>query len=386
MAEAERGPAGCFAAACGLQLYLRIDRQEGCVPVDLSADATISDLKGAVRDAGGPPVPDQALSVGPKRLVGPGHTPLSDTGLVVSEAVVSVARRRPRHHHTMSCSTSQGIAILEDGSVLAWGVSTHHRPMPDFRGAHVSCVQCGFGFCAAIADGRLVVWGGSSGDVRRDAAAAVGDREVVCISADEDTLAVVDADGHLHTCGKRARIPVPTDLQGRVASASVAVLLVVVATVDGAVVALGCRGRRVDVDLGGRVPAAVSAGLRLFAVHFECGGVAAFSEDGELRSGGGYFDSESDAVSVQCGRFSVMALRGDGSLAWCEMPEEEGAEPSLSVAPGPIDAFAFCGSVLVCAEPDKLYVRRVSELCLLYLWKQVKELPTLSEFGVMSVR
>eukprot|EP01065_Artemidia_motanka_P051348 TRINITY_DN9041_c0_g1_i1.p1 TRINITY_DN9041_c0_g1~~TRINITY_DN9041_c0_g1_i1.p1 ORF type:complete len:411 (+),score=131.40 TRINITY_DN9041_c0_g1_i1:193-1425(+) len=263
-----------------LLLYVLIEPGDERVPVELPVDATVGDLKAAVYEAHGPPPPEQVLTVGTEELVEACETPLSDTHLVSNEVVVGVRRRQRLHHKSVSCGNEHGLALLETGEVVGWGSPPCFDPLPDFPGRVVS-VHAGRHVSAAVAAGRLVVWGvdadGYAEDVQR---LRDREREVVCCSAAvyAELIGVVDSEGCVVLCGSdKGRFDVSC-LPAGVAAVSVSCEHVVVLTREGNASVLA--GQTVtEFDLGGKPAVSVSAGVRHFVVLLADGSVRCFGDN-----------------------------------------------------------------------------------------------------------
>eukprot|EP01065_Artemidia_motanka_P028096 TRINITY_DN33321_c0_g1_i1.p1 TRINITY_DN33321_c0_g1~~TRINITY_DN33321_c0_g1_i1.p1 ORF type:complete len:112 (+),score=18.66 TRINITY_DN33321_c0_g1_i1:75-410(+) len=76
----------------GLLLFLRLPHREGLVPVELNVDATVRDLRAAVREEGGPEPHRQRLRVGGEDIAEDGA--LAGTQLSM-QAVVTVLQAEP---------------------------------------------------------------------------------------------------------------------------------------------------------------------------------------------------------------------------------------------------------------------------------------------------
>eukprot|EP01065_Artemidia_motanka_P048971 TRINITY_DN8031_c0_g2_i1.p1 TRINITY_DN8031_c0_g2~~TRINITY_DN8031_c0_g2_i1.p1 ORF type:complete len:421 (+),score=130.31 TRINITY_DN8031_c0_g2_i1:52-1314(+) len=329
-ADDEQGPAasgGLLAgswrapsSAHGLLLYLRVEPASP-VAIELPVDATVADLRAAAVAAGGPEAGEQVLVVGAEELLDDESTPLSDTSLVTSEAVVCV-RARPRIRTVVSCGADRVVVLLADGSVaeVAAGAADTARRRFDSR---VTSVHAGFRVAAVVAGGRVELWGSGAEAIRQDLV-KLQDRVVMAASLSADmphVLAAVDSLGYLHMCGE-LKPPVPDSLQGRIAAAAVGAGFVVALTREGSVVVLCGRSPDVDVpDIGGRTAVSVSAGATHFAVVLDDGSVRCFGANLH-----GECDPPADlrrVASCSCGRSLTAAVLEDGTVRWWGMRASE---------------------------------------------------------------
>eukprot|EP01065_Artemidia_motanka_P050419 TRINITY_DN861_c0_g1_i6.p1 TRINITY_DN861_c0_g1~~TRINITY_DN861_c0_g1_i6.p1 ORF type:complete len:413 (+),score=117.57 TRINITY_DN861_c0_g1_i6:63-1241(+) len=311
MSAAERDD-GCRRAP-GLLLYLLFENRGEKAAVELAADATVQELRAAAHEAGGPAPHRQVLAVGADVLTDSGSTPLSDTCLISNEAVVAVRARRAAAA-VVCCRQNRVAVILEGGAVRQFTLARKEEQTPVAAGC--TAVVAGFGFTAAIVEGRLEVWGfqlraitagkpfaGLQGRQAVSCAASAGFRAV---------LAVVDSESHLHLCGD-AKSGVPSELQGRVAAVAMWGVAAVVLTHGGEVFVVD-RGGVEKKYLGGRPAMSISASGEHWAAVLDDGTVRCFgsNEKGEC-------DVPSDlrsAVSCACGRGSTAAVCADGSVRW----------------------------------------------------------------------
>eukprot|EP01065_Artemidia_motanka_P031393 TRINITY_DN3773_c0_g1_i5.p1 TRINITY_DN3773_c0_g1~~TRINITY_DN3773_c0_g1_i5.p1 ORF type:complete len:139 (+),score=27.05 TRINITY_DN3773_c0_g1_i5:60-476(+) len=106
--------------SCGLLLYVSLPRSDASVAVDLPVDGTLGSLKQAVREAGGPAVGRQLLSIGGEVLTGADSTPLSDVSLMASEVTVAVgfARHPAAEPRVLSVDAFHAAVLLEGGEGL----------------------------------------------------------------------------------------------------------------------------------------------------------------------------------------------------------------------------------------------------------------------------
>eukprot|EP01065_Artemidia_motanka_P050413 TRINITY_DN861_c0_g1_i2.p1 TRINITY_DN861_c0_g1~~TRINITY_DN861_c0_g1_i2.p1 ORF type:complete len:412 (+),score=119.95 TRINITY_DN861_c0_g1_i2:63-1238(+) len=317
MSAAERDD-GCRRAP-GLLLYLLFENRGEKAAVELAADATVQELRAAAHEAGGPAPHRQVLAVGADVLTDSGSTPLSDTCLISNEAVVAVRARRAAAA-VVCCRQNRVAVILEGGAVRQFTLARKEEQTPVAAGC--TAVVAGFGFTAAIVEGRLEVWGfqlraitagkpfaGLQGRQAVSCAASAGFRAV---------LAVVDSESHVHLCGDAWGSDVPSELQGRVAAVAICGNSLVALTHGGEVfvvkldVLLPADGIE-PTALGGSA-VSISAGQKHWAAVLDDGTVRCFgsNEKGEC-------DVPSDlrsAVSCACGRGSTAAVCADGSVRW----------------------------------------------------------------------
>eukprot|EP01065_Artemidia_motanka_P000993 TRINITY_DN10465_c0_g1_i2.p1 TRINITY_DN10465_c0_g1~~TRINITY_DN10465_c0_g1_i2.p1 ORF type:complete len:405 (+),score=100.26 TRINITY_DN10465_c0_g1_i2:63-1217(+) len=335
---------GCDAGAGpALLVYLRIeDAGSAVVPAALPLDATIADLKAAAHAAGGAEPRLLLLSVGSQTLTRASRTPLHDT-LVCSECTVTV--RRAAGTGFVSCGDNFAVVLLQSGRVVAWGDRRAFEPMPDFSPGTVTSVHAGDGFAAAVAAGRLVVWGRYAAHVGCSLSSLAG-VEVVCCSAAAPVgcyaVVVVDSVGRLHVCGSRAAVqmigPVPEWLQGRAVSVSAGRAHVAALTREGTVVRFGGEVPAVEVDLGGKTPLSVSAGGDHCAVLLSDGTVRCFGDNSHGQCD--VPEGVDDAVSCVCGSRETAAVCADGRLVW--WGRSDSGRPTLA------GARWLCGTGLLC--------------------------------------
>eukprot|EP01065_Artemidia_motanka_P017737 TRINITY_DN2116_c0_g2_i2.p1 TRINITY_DN2116_c0_g2~~TRINITY_DN2116_c0_g2_i2.p1 ORF type:complete len:448 (+),score=103.63 TRINITY_DN2116_c0_g2_i2:145-1488(+) len=302
--ELGRQLAGIGVAAVQLRLELLIEPSGRRVVVDLPCDASVAELRAAAHEAGGLRPGVQQLTIGGWTLVRSDATLLSATGLIRQGARVVVGRRDLRRL-PVSFGVSHGLALLDGGTVGAWGDTHAFEPLPDFGGC-VQSVHAGFYNCAAVVEGRLAVWGSNKQHIR-DVDQLRG-KQVVCCSmaVNGDVVAAVDSDGWLHFCGVKkhctpARAAVAR-MQGRVAAVSMYdYAFFAVMTLDGTAAMINTSGKderddldlRMDLgigtpatvkevtelDLGGRAAVSVSAGYRHCIVLLDDGSVRCFGEN-----------------------------------------------------------------------------------------------------------
>eukprot|EP01065_Artemidia_motanka_P039531 TRINITY_DN4847_c0_g1_i2.p1 TRINITY_DN4847_c0_g1~~TRINITY_DN4847_c0_g1_i2.p1 ORF type:complete len:267 (+),score=52.82 TRINITY_DN4847_c0_g1_i2:110-910(+) len=228
-----------------LLLYLQIAPSDDKVPVELPLDATVGELKAAAHGAGGPPPHEQVLAIGAEDLSAADGTPLSDTHLVSNEVVISVWRRLHGNNRVISCGYEHGLVLLDSGEVAGWGSQDSFSPMPGFGGNAVS-VHAGLQVSAAIAAGKLVVWGEQARRYVADLE-QLESKEVVCCSAAvyAPLICAVTSDGDLFLCGEEEHGFTTalqqlraSGMQGSIAAVSVEETRVVVISREGAAAVL----------------------------------------------------------------------------------------------------------------------------------------------------
>eukprot|EP01065_Artemidia_motanka_P034672 TRINITY_DN4233_c0_g1_i1.p1 TRINITY_DN4233_c0_g1~~TRINITY_DN4233_c0_g1_i1.p1 ORF type:complete len:443 (+),score=168.76 TRINITY_DN4233_c0_g1_i1:71-1399(+) len=327
--------------------------------VELPLTATVAELKAAAHEAGGPPPVGQLLSVGGSALLYTGSTPLSHT--LVRPGIRVAVRRRDIRRKSVSVGLTHGVAILEAGEVVCWGAEAPWAPIPDFAGRPVTSVHAAVGFTAAVAGGRLRVWGHEAGGLEA-AAAHVTDIVCCCVRPSagfpvDVVLAVVDACGNLSAWNRDAEpFAVPAALAGRVTAVSIGDQSVVpVITREGSAFALRpvYAARRLAMrrtkDFGGAKPLSVSAGTNHYAVLLDDGTVRCFggSKYGQCEGA----PSVAGAVACECARNYTAALLDDGSLrCWGDVPPKTSLPPAGCVAVAPAR-----GCIAVVAADGKLH-------------------------------
>eukprot|EP01065_Artemidia_motanka_P043241 TRINITY_DN5968_c0_g1_i11.p1 TRINITY_DN5968_c0_g1~~TRINITY_DN5968_c0_g1_i11.p1 ORF type:complete len:389 (+),score=93.60 TRINITY_DN5968_c0_g1_i11:154-1320(+) len=366
-AAADRVPTAGGVGSGGLLLYVLVGPGDEKVAVDLSPDATIQDLKAAAHAAGGPKPHEQRLTVGGQQLRGGGATPLSDTDLISSEAVVAVCRKRSGG--MLSCGFTHAVVVLEGGELFGWGADERDwSPVPDFGGSDITSVHAGKDGTAAIVDGRLHVWGNNL-TLAQEARRVLEGKEIVSCSYSMNvvTIGAVDADGHVYLLGDvRYFAAVPSDVQGSAAAVSLGFGSVAILTRDGNVVS----SRRLaeaykHADFGCRA-ASVSNGA-----YYHC----VVLEDGSVRSVGNKRLQQRvpsdlrNVVTSCCTEGTTVTLGGDGVIRWFGTPEafEEGSigrgtETYVAVAAGNMVLAATADGALEAAWSSS-WASYAQELC-----------------------
>eukprot|EP01065_Artemidia_motanka_P022749 TRINITY_DN2692_c0_g1_i2.p1 TRINITY_DN2692_c0_g1~~TRINITY_DN2692_c0_g1_i2.p1 ORF type:complete len:355 (+),score=73.42 TRINITY_DN2692_c0_g1_i2:85-1149(+) len=292
-----------------LLLYLVIEPHEARVPVEVSVDATIGDLRAAVHDAGGPPAHLQQLSVGAEALVYGDDVPLSDTTCLGSEVTVRVGRTET-NAGVIAMGAHHTVAFL-GGCMRAWGAARrNYSPMPDWESG-VRCLSVGGSFSAAVVEGRLEVWG-SVPQLIRDDLKKVRRRKVASCSASDSFIAVAFADGTLRLLGSKSAVP--DGLQGRVRMVCYGDRYLVVLTTDGRVESFGKRNPCGDTDIGGLRAVHVAAGRSHFAAVTSDRSVLCFgsAKEGQCAVPAGI----RGVIDVVCGDGFTAVLLVDGTVRW----------------------------------------------------------------------
>eukprot|EP01065_Artemidia_motanka_P041461 TRINITY_DN537_c0_g1_i2.p1 TRINITY_DN537_c0_g1~~TRINITY_DN537_c0_g1_i2.p1 ORF type:complete len:396 (+),score=118.45 TRINITY_DN537_c0_g1_i2:71-1258(+) len=315
MAAAEGGAdtasaAAALAPSSGLMLYLLIEPHCEKVAVELPADATVKDLRAAAYEAGGPAPCRQLLAVGTTQLTDPSSTPLSDTGLIASEVVVTVAARTIPT--VLDCNAMRVVVLLEGGAVVGYCPKSMEMAVAS-SATHVAAGQ---DVRAAVVAGELRVWGKVTRTVLKDLPQLRDKQVVMCAASDVSCeICAVDAEGVLYLCGDKGRYgSVPAELQGNVAAAALCWERVVVLTRDGAVLTFGSGRPPSKEDLGGGRAVSISASCDHYAAVLDDGTVRCFGKntDGECDVPAGLCD----VVSCKCGKGGCVAVRADGTLCW----------------------------------------------------------------------
>eukprot|EP01065_Artemidia_motanka_P043247 TRINITY_DN5968_c0_g1_i3.p1 TRINITY_DN5968_c0_g1~~TRINITY_DN5968_c0_g1_i3.p1 ORF type:complete len:390 (+),score=95.81 TRINITY_DN5968_c0_g1_i3:97-1266(+) len=357
-AAADRVPTAGGVGSGGLLLYVLVGPGDEKVAVDLSPDATIQDLKAAAHAAGGPKPHEQRLTVGGQQLRGGGATPLSDTDLISSEAVVAVCRKRSGG--MLSCGFTHAVVVLEGGELFGWGADERDwSPVPDFGGATITSVHAGESGTAAIVDGQLHLWGKNE-VLARAVRRALEGKEIVSCSLPMDTPGVgaVDADGHVHLLGGLHNFAeVPSGVQGCAAAVSLGCRSVAIVTRNGDFFSSFGPGHAYTKTAFGCRVASVSTGMHHHCVVLEDGSVRCFGNN--LMQQCDVPSDLRDVVMSCCTASTTVTLCGDGAIRWFGAAEtfrsgnvREGTGQYVAVAAGGVVLAATAdGAIAVAWSP-----------------------------------
>eukprot|EP01065_Artemidia_motanka_P004439 TRINITY_DN12101_c0_g1_i4.p1 TRINITY_DN12101_c0_g1~~TRINITY_DN12101_c0_g1_i4.p1 ORF type:complete len:362 (+),score=100.80 TRINITY_DN12101_c0_g1_i4:92-1177(+) len=350
-----------------LLVYVRLPTHSNPIPVEISADGTVADLRSAVHSAGGPPPLLQRLTCGAEDLRGDG--PVSETH-VCMECTIGVHSKQP-DRCVVNAGYGHALALLNDGSLTGWGMEDYYRPLPDLRGEDVRSLHAGHAVSLArLADGTVTAWGKRAARYRPGLEMLRGKR-VVDLSFPpgftEAVLAVTD-DGSVHACG--AGVGAGSIPRGAVTSVTCGVGFTVALTEAGGVVAAGDdrRGQCSVPDFGGRTATAVHSGLGHTAVVLDDGTVSCFGCNAR-----GQCDVPADlpgVVSCRCGEDFTVALDCGGRLHVWGRSEWVKVRPSakhraVSACGGYCAAVSETGGLVVYGsrDPFETGVLRPPDLC-----------------------
>jgi len=223
------------------------------------------------------------------------------------------------------------VALLSDGSLVAWGNAADGRTQPPCGVNNIVSVDAGrFHTLALTADGKVVGFGfNGSGILNIPSGLASGATPAIDVSAGDYHSLALGADGTVYGWGSNqgGRATPPSDLAGVTAIAAGGKHSLALKN-DGTVVAWGINDSgQTDVPAGLSGVIAIAAGNDHSLALKSDGSVVGWGGlDGEAAVG-----SLSGAVSISAGFSHSVAVKSDGSLvAWGYLQSGAGALDSGS--------------------------------------------------------
>eukprot|EP01065_Artemidia_motanka_P052169 TRINITY_DN9349_c2_g1_i1.p1 TRINITY_DN9349_c2_g1~~TRINITY_DN9349_c2_g1_i1.p1 ORF type:complete len:378 (+),score=108.21 TRINITY_DN9349_c2_g1_i1:116-1135(+) len=323
-----------------LQLFVRLPAGHR-VSVEVAPDATVGQLREEISRAGGPAPAAQLLLFRGADL--PDSAALADVGVCMQSAIDVSTRAGAR---TLAWGLNHGVYVTAGGGVSGWGPLPARMPVPALTGP-VTSVYAGSGVSAAVAGGRMSVWGTVSGPTLV-ALAEIRDVRVssAALSATTDTVAAVDVDGRVHLLPH-----FPERLQGSVADVALSASISWVLTRAGAVFRT-TRAEVTEMDTGGRRAVHIAAGPHHCAAVTEDGGVVCFGLCASTPS------DVCGVVAVACGVDATVAVLSDGSV------RQWGIGPALDIpaSAGRCCAVASGYGAAVATESGSVFVLQPGRL------------------------